>query len=347
MISDQKLRLTELVAAAGCAAKLGPKELAGVLAGLLPSRDPRVLVGAETMDDAAVIQLGRELAICFTTDFITPLVDDPFDWGRIAATNAISDVYAMGGQPLAALNILCWNDCLPPEVLSRVLAGGAAAAQAVDCSIVGGHSVSGKEPKYGLAVIGTVHPERVIRNVGARAGDLLYLTKPLGSGILCTAIKAGDASPEEYQSLIESMTTSNRGACEAALAASVQAMTDVTGFGLLGHLSEMLGPQGHLGACLRASALPLLPGVRRHIAMGMIPAGAARNRDAFAARVDFSDDVEDAGRVVVFDPQTSGGLLVAISPGQAAVFEAAAQRLDVAAQPIGEFDRSGRISIRG
>jgi selenide,water dikinase len=345
MSSSQKLRLTELVSAAGCAAKLGPTELAAALGGLVPCQDPRLLVGPQTMDDAAVIRLGSELAICFTTDFITPLVDDPFDWGRIAATNAISDVYAMGGRPLAALNILCWNDCIAKEGLSRLLAGGAAAAQAADCSIVGGHSVSGKEPKYGLAVIGTVHPERVVRNCGAWAGDVLYLTKPLGTGILCTAMKAGDLNHDEYRSLVNSMTTLNRDACAAALQASVHAMTDVTGFGLLGHLTEMLGSNDDLGVSVHATALPWLPGVRRHIAMGMVPTGAARNRDAFTARVDFSNTVEDASRVVVFDPQTSGGLLVAIPPAQASAFECAAQGLGVSAVSIGEFDRSGRISV--
>jgi selenide,water dikinase len=345
--SEAKPRLTDLVAASGCAAKLGPRELRVLLGQLVACDDERLLVGAETMDDAAVIRLGDDTAICFTTDFITPLVDDPFDWGRIAATNAISDVYAMGGQPLAALNLVCWNTCLPAEMLARLLAGGAEAARAAGCMIVGGHSVQAKEPKYGMAVIGTVHPDRVVRNRGARPGDALYLTKPLGVGVLCTAFKAQQASEAEYQAAVRAMTTLNRDAAAQALQASVNAMTDVTGFGLAGHLMEMLGDDSGLGVTLQAAALPLLPGFARHVATGLVPGGGARNRDAFAERVTFDASVEEVLRVLLFDPQTSGGLLLAIPPQYAEAFAGAAAGLDFGAVRIGSFDRSGRVCVAG
>ena len=213
---------------------------------LKPIVDSRLLVGPETMDDAAVVQLSADLAIVLTTDFITPVVDDPLDWGWIAAANSISDIFAMGARPIAALNILAWSKCLPQEMLGDVLIGGQAAAEAAGCMIVGGHTVEDKEPKYGLAVFGTVHPDRILRNRGAHAGDILFLSKALGAGAVTTAMKLDAASPEEIEAVVQSMRGINRGACEAALAASVRAMTDVTGFGLAGHLIEMLGPEGLL-----------------------------------------------------------------------------------------------------
>jgi selenide,water dikinase len=332
MKDKNTIRLTELVAAAGCAAKMGPRDLCGLLGGLTASKDPRMLVGPHTMDDAAVIKLNDEEAICFTTDFITPLVDDPYEWGRIAATNAISDVYAMGGTPLAALNILCWSNCLPKEMLTKVLEGGAAAAKAADCIVAGGHSVQDKEPKYGMAVIGTVHPDRFVKNCGARSGDILYLTKPLGTGVLCTAIKAGAASEDEKRSAISSMTTLNRAACEVSLLSNARAMTDVT-------------EDPKLGASVNIDCLPIMPGMLRLIEAELVPGGAFRNRDAFAERVDFSPDVIDKRRIIVFDPQTSGGILAAIPKENTAIFEKTAKEHGVSAAKIGEFNSSGRISV--
>jgi len=311
----------------------------------MPAVDPRLLVGPETLDDAAVVAVSDELAVCFTADFITPVVDDPGQWGQIAAANSLSDVFAMGARPLAALNLVCWPKSLPPEMLAEVLAGGARTAAESACLIVGGHTVEDKEPKYGLAVIGTVHPDRVFRNRGAQPGDLLYLTKPLGTGILATAIKAGLAGREETEAAVQSMTTLNRGASEAAVAVSARALTDVSGFGLAGHLLEMLGPDGSLGAEVYANELPLLPGVRRHMQTGMIPGGAYRNRDAYQKRVRIAEEARDPWEILIYDPQTSGGLLAAIPPEAEERFRQEAARRDVAASRIGAFNQTGRIDV--
>jgi selenide,water dikinase len=342
-MAGEQIRLTQLATASGCAAKLGPRDLARALARLAPTSDPRLLVGPETLDDAAALRLSDDLALLFTADFITPLVDDPAQWGRIAATNAISDIYAMGGRPLAALNLVCWSNCLPVEMLGDVLAGGAAAAAAAQCLVVGGHTIEDKEPKYGMAVVGTAHPDRILRNQGARPGDLLYLTKPLGTGIITTAIKAGLARAEEIEAAVLSMTTLNRAAAEAAIAATARALTDVTGFGLAGHLTEMLGPAAGLGVELSVRALPLLPGVREQMNQGMIPAGAYRNRDAYRQRVAVSQGVPGDLEMLLYDPQTSGGLLAAIPPDSAGRFESEASQRGVNIHRIGQFTESGLI----
>ncbi len=344
-MSEQPIRLTQMVAAGGCAAKMGPGDLKKVVAKLAPCVDPRLLVGPETLDDAAVVKLSDDLAICFTTDFITPLVDDPRDWGRIAATNAISDVYAMGGTPLLALNLVCWSNCLPSEMLSEVLAGGAFAAAAAGCMVGGGHSIHDKEPKYGMAVIGTVHPDRILCNRGARPGDIIYLSKPLGTGIICTALKSGDATEEERAAAVNAMTTLNRAASEAAIEAGAHALTDVTGFSLMGHLCGMLGDDNSLGASISCGSLPLLPGVLRHIREETIPGGAFRNRDTYGSRVDIASGVDEGYGIAIFDPQTSGGLMAAIAPEMAKRFEDKAKDRGVRVSRIGEFNESGRITI--
>ncbi|OHB69884.1 MAG: selenide, water dikinase SelD [Planctomycetes bacterium RBG_13_63_9] len=312
---------------------------------MAPSVDPRLLVGPQTFDDGAVLAMRDDLAICFTADFITPVVDDPRQWGRIAAANSISDVYAMGGQPLAALNLVCWSNCLPPELLAEVLAGGASAAAEAGCIIAGGHTLEDKEPKYGMAVIGTIHPDRILRNQGALPGDLLYLSKPLGTGILATAIKAELAGAEETEAAVESMSSLNRQACEAAIAAPARALTDVTGFGLAGHLTEMLGEDGHLGADLFGRSLPRLPGVDRHMEMGMIPGGAYRNRDAYSGRVRIAEEIRSAVEMLLYDPQTSGGLLAAIPPDSADRFEQEAADRGVKVSRIGRFSDQGLIKV--
>lgn len=302
-------------------------------------------MGTETLDDAAVLAVSEDVAVCLTADFITPLVDDPADWGRIAAANAISDIYAMGATPLAALNLVCWPDGLPIDLLSEVLQGGARAAAEAGCLVVGGHTVQDRQPKYGMAVLGTVHPGRILRNQGARPGDLLYLSKPLGTGILSTAIKAELASAGEIAAAIASMTALNRGASLAAVAAGAHALTDVTGFGLAGHLSEMLGPAGPLGAEVSLSALPLLPGTIGHMETGMVPAGAYRNHEAYGPRVEFAPGVPEDRRILVFDPQTSGGLLAAIPPEESARFEAEAARRGATVHRVGTFTATGRIEV--
>jgi len=340
------LRLTQVVASAGCAAKLGPNDLAVALRGFGPLADPRLLVGPETLDDAAVVAINSEVAVCFTADFITPLVDDPRTWGRIAATNALSDVYAMGGTPLAALNLVCWPKTLPLDLLGEVLAGGRDAADAAAALVVGGHSVEDPEPKYGMAVIGTVHPGRVLRNVGAEPGDALFLTKPLGTGIVSTAIKADLAPATAIEAAVASMTTLNRGAGEAAVATEARALTDVTGFSLMGHLSEMLGKSSRLGAAVSVSALPVLPGALDLLAQGMAPAGAYRNRLAYQPRVTLASDVDrQQWEMLLYDPQTSGGLLAAVPPGLAGDFVEACRQRQSKAWWIGEFTDSGRIEV--
>ena len=311
----------------------------------MPAVDPRLLVGPETLDDAAALKISDEMAVCFTADFITPLVDDPHQWGRIAAANSISDIYAMGATPLAALNLVCWPNCLPLEMLGQLMAGGATAAADSNCLVVGGHTVDDKQPKYGMAVIGAVHPDRILRNTGAQAGDRIYLTKPLGTGIIATAMKAEFASQDELDASTQSMMTLNRAAAEAAVAAGARALTDVTGFGLAGHLSEMLGREGNLGADITIDSLPVLPGVQNHMAMGMIPGGAYRNRDAYRQRVALADGTDEALEILLYDPQTSGGLLAAIPPECVAAFEEEVSRRGVPATKIGQFDESGKICV--
>ncbi len=312
---------------------------------LTPAVDPRLLVGSDTLDDAAVVRIADDRAVVFTADFITPLVDDPGVWGRIAAVNSLSDIYAMGGQPLAALNLVAWPSRLPAEMLLQVLQGGAAAASEAACLIVGGHTVEDPEPKYGLAALGLIRPDAILRNRGARPGDRLYLTKPLGTGILTTAIKAEFADPDQQQAAVRCMTALNRTAAEAAVAAGARAMTDVTGFGLIGHLTEMLGDDGDLGVRLSAAALPWLPGVREQMAMGMVPRGAYRNRDAFAARVQWDTGRQELFEMLVFDPQTSGGLLIALPPDAAATFEARAADHGHNWPCLGQFTATGDIRI--
>ncbi len=297
------------------------------------------------MDDAAVVQIGDDQAVVFTADFITPLVDEARLWGRIAAVNSLSDIYAMGGQPLAALNLVAWPRELPPEMLLDVLQGGAAAAAEAACLIAGGHTVEDREPKYGLAVLGLIHPDAILRNRGARPGDRLYLTKPLGTGILTTAIKAEFASQDQQAAAVQSMITLNRTAAHAAVAAGAHAMTDVTGFGLLGHLTEMLGDDRDLGIRLSATAVPWLPGAREQMAMGMIPRGAYRNREAFSARVQWDTDQRDPTEMLLFDPQTSGGLLIALPPAAADAFAAQAVAEGHDWPCLGHFTNTGNIRI--
>jgi selenide,water dikinase len=307
--------------------------------------DPRLLVGAETLDDAAALKVSDDLGILFTADFITPLVDDPRAWGRIAAANSLSDIYAMGGRPLAALNLVCWPADLPSEMLLEVLEGGAAVAAEAECLIVGGHTIDDREPKYGMAVVGLVQPDAIVRNRGAECGNRLYLTKPLGTGVLSTAIKADFAEPDQIAAAATSMSTLNRSAAEAAVAARVRAMTDVTGFGLVGHLAEMLGDSGDLGVEVSLASLPLFPGVDQQMAMGMIPRGAYRNRDAFGARVRGEGGLDAARELILFDPQTSGGLLIAIAADDVAMFERQSKSAGTNLWPIGQFDSSGHVRI--
>jgi selenide, water dikinase len=311
----QTVRLTALSHGAGCACKLSPAELHPLLAELPRPDDPNVLVGSDTADDAAAYRVSDDLAILTTVDFFTPIVDDPYDFGRIAATNALSDIYAMGGEPLTALNLVAYSlEDLGGDVLREILRGGQDAAGAAGVAIVGGHSIDDREPKYGLAVTGRVHPDRLVRNSTARAGHGLYLTKPLGGGVASTAAKRGDDSlmPEA----IEVMTTLNRDAAAEALESGVSAMTDVTGFGLLGHLHELALASG-VAAEIEASAVPAIAGVLDLLRSDEPPiaGGTRRNREWVEPWVDFAPDVPDELAWLLCDAMTSGGLLVAAPEG--------------------------------
>lgn len=276
--------------------------------------DPNLIVGIATGDDAGVYRIRDDLAIVSTVDFFTPVLDDPFTYGQIAAANALSDVYAMGGRPMTALNIVCWPQTgLPREMLTEILRGGAEKAGEAGVLVVGGHSVADEEVKYGMAVTGVIDPRRVIRNVGVRAGDALLLTKPLGTGVLMTAFKHDRLSAEHYAAAVRTMTQLNAGAAEVMLGHKVHAVTDITGFGLAGHAFAMAEGSG-VTLVLEESDLPLLPGALEHSREGMIPGGGRRNREFFGARVKISEEVADEMITLAFDPQTSGGLLIAL-PG--------------------------------
>ncbi len=340
-------RLTSFSHGAGCGCKLGPGELASLLSTLhLPTPASDVLVAAETGDDAAVVRLPSGEALIATLDYFTPIVDDPYDWGRIAATNALSDVYAMGGRPLLALNVVNWPvDDLPLEMLGRVLQGGIDVATAAGAAVLGGHSITDPEPKYGMVALGLVDPERIVRNSTAAPGDRLFLTKPLGLGIVSTALKRGVAPDDLVRRAIELMTTLNDRAAEAMLEAGVVAATDVTGFGLLGHLHRMLAASG-VAARLHAPAVPVLEGVLELARQGVVPGGTGRNHAFVSPHVDWGA-LGEPEQMVLADAQTSGGLLVAAPDGErlAASFEAR----DVPFAEIGTVTegRPGRVAIVG
>jgi selenide,water dikinase len=316
----ESIKLTAYSHGAGCACKLPAAELHALLAELPRPANGSVLVGNETADDAAVYLVSDELAVVSTADFFTPIVDDPYDFGRIAAANALSDVYAMGGRPLMAINLVAWSlEELGGEVLREVLRGGAEAAAAAGVPITGGHSIDDREPKYGLAVTGTVHPDGVIRNSTARAGDELFLTKPVGGGAASTAMKRGTAPERVAAAAVEVMTTLNAEASRQAVAAGASAMTDVTGFGLLGHLRELTEASG-VAAEVEAAAVPAIDGVLELLrgAEPPIAGGTRRNRAWIEEVASFDPDVPEERRWLLCDAMTSGGLLVAAPAGAAA-----------------------------
>jgi selenide,water dikinase len=275
--------------------------------------DPRVLVDAATRDDAAVFKLSPDRALVSTVDFFTPIVDDPAAWGAIAAANALSDIYAMGATPLFGLNLVGWpRERLPFEVLGQVLQGAAEVARRAGCLVLGGHSIDSVEPTFGMAVVGEVHPDRMLTNAGACAGDRLVLTKPLGIGILATALKRDALLETGMTEAIRSMTTLNDGAARAALRIGVSAATDVTGFGLLGHLSNIL-EASKVAAEVAFDTLPILPHARNLASRGVVPGGTQRNLES-ADRVEWAADLTAADRYLCVDAQTSGGLLLAVPP---------------------------------
>ena len=314
-------RLTELSHGAGCGCKLSPADLHPLLAELPRADDPALLVGHESADDAAVYRVTDDLAVVTTVDFFTPVVDDPRDFGRIAAANALSDVYAMGGRPLTALNLVAYSlEALGPDPLRAILRGGAEVAAAAGVAVVGGHSIDDREPKYGLAVTGTVDPDRLLRNSTARPGDALYLSKPVGGGVATTAAKRGLASPELIARTVAVMASLNAEASSHALAAGASAATDVTGFGLLGHLHEMARGSG-VAVEVDAQAVPGIEGVLALLGGDEPPiaGGTRRNRAWVEPWVEWDAAVAEPRRWLLCDAMTSGGLLVAAPEGAGAL----------------------------
>lgn len=320
--------------------------MAQVLRQLAPVQHPDLLVGTSTFDDAGVFRIAPELALVQTVDFFPPLVDDPYDFGRIAAANALSDVYAMGGAPLTALNIVCFPDKeLDTEVLVTILRGGADVCAQAGCVVVGGHSIRDAEVKYGLSVTGRVDPRRILTNAGAKPGDVLILTKPLGSGILTSAAKSGRIAPDDLAEAVRTMAALNRGASEAAVRAGVHACTDVTGFGLAGHAFEM-AEGSDVTICIRADAVPLLPRTLEMARLGVLTRAAGSTRDYLGANLFIAPAVEEALAGVLLDAQTSGGLLLSVPQDRAAGLLAELCEASVIAAVVGEVLPPGEKRIR-
>ncbi|MBN9520902.1 selenide, water dikinase SelD [bacterium] len=342
----EPIRLTTLAKRAGCAAKHPPGFLLPLLGMLPPVTDPNVLVGSSTADDAAVYKLSADTALVLTTDFFTPIVDDPRDFGRVAAANALSDVYAMGGTPLAALSVVGFPDTLPSSILGAILAGANEVAAEAGAAIVGGHTIKSEEPIFGLAVTGTVHPDRVLSNAGAKPGDALVLTKPLGLGIITTAAKNGRDERGAIGEAVRVMTTLNRAAAEVFTRREVHALTDVTGFGLLGHLRNMTAAS-RVTAGVWVDRVPVLGAAREYVAAGIAPGGTRANLKFLADWVDYASDVSEAERLLLCDAQTSGGLLAAVPEADAEATVRALADAGVTGAVVGRIGGvgEGRITV--
>lgn len=313
----EPIRLTQLAKRAGCAAKQPPGYLLSLLGALPPITDPNVLVGSATADDAAIYKLSDDLALVFTTDFFTPIVDRPYDFGAVAAANALSDVYAMGGTPLMALSIVGFPDALlPPAVLGEILLGASEKAAEAGIAIVGGHTIKSEEPIFGLAVVGKISPDRVLSNDKAQPGDVLILTKPLGLGIITTAAKNGEDRLGAIQTAIQVMTTLNRVSGEEIVRCGAHALTDVTGFGLLGHLRNVVAAS-KVAAHVCLDRVPVLSAAREYVEAGVAPGGTHANHRFLADWVTYDADVTKQDQLILCDAQTSGGLLAAVAPEKA------------------------------
>ena len=333
---EQNVKLTKLARCAGCGAKVGAGVLSQLLEDLKVHNDPNLLVGFEKSDDASVYKVSDDLALVQTVDFFPPIADDPYLFGQIAATNALSDVYAMGGEPKLALNIMAVPKDMPKETVHEILRGGYEKVYEAGALITGGHSILDDEPKYGLSVTGFVHPDKVLTNSGAKPGDVLLLTKPIGIGILTTAMKAELASEEAQQLAFRSMTTLNRSARDAMVQFEVHACTDVTGFGLMGHLYEMV--QGSdVQAVLKVEDIDLIEESLDFARMGLLPEGMYRNRSYAEQAVD-AGETELAKQDMLYDPQTSGGLLIAVAEKDADALFAQLQGNVLSAQRIGTIE---------
>jgi selenide,water dikinase len=337
--------LTSMARGAGCGCKLSPGLLAQALAHLpAPPDDPDILVGHAGMDDAAVHRLSDDLAVVASVDFFTPMVDDPDVFGAIAATNALSDLYAMGAEPLLALAVACFPRDGDPDVLGAVMRGGARVAAEHGCPVLGGHTVDDPEPKYGLSVLGTAHPDRLMTNAAGRPGDRLLLTKDLGVGIAVTAARDGD--PSALPAAVASMLASNREASAAAVAHGVRCATDVTGFGLLGHLREVASASG-LAARIDPDRVVALPGVMALARAGHVPGGGGRNRDFLAGWLDLDPSLPEEMLALLTDPQTSGGLLIAVAAERVDALARALRRSGARAWEVGALvaGAPGRIAV--
>jgi selenide,water dikinase len=343
----EERRLTSFSHGAGCGCKLGAADLATVLGSLsLPAVSEDVLVASDTGDDAAVVRLADGQALIATLDFFTPIVDDPYDWGRIAATNALSDIYAMGGRPFLALNVVGWPvDDLPLEMLGRVLQGGIDVASAAGAPVLGGHTITDPEPKYGMVALGLADADRIVRNSTVPPGAHLFLTKPLGVGIATTAHKRGVVGEELLARSVELMTTPNADAAEAMLQVGAEAATDVTGFGLLGHLQRMLQASG-VGARIDASAVPLLDGVLDLAMTDVVPGGTKRNHAHVRPHVQWGRLTEPE-QLVLSDAQTSGGLLIAAADHEWMADELAGRGVLAADIGVSVEGRPGTIAVTG
>jgi selenide,water dikinase len=316
-MTTEPIRLTQTVKGAGCAAKLAPGVLDKALCGLDLPVDPNLLVGLERADDAGVYRVSDDLALVQTVDFFPPMVDDPFSFGQIAAANALSDIYAMGGVPKTAMNIVAFPaKTMDISVLRTIIEGGLDKMREAGVVLVGGHTVEDAELKYGLSVTGYIHPDRILTKGNLQSGDRLVLTKPLGTGIVATAIKAGLADQALTDRVTQAMVTLNRNAAVTMEEFPVHACTDITGFGFLGHLAEMVVDSG-FGVRISAADVPMYPEALEWAAMGLIPAGAYSNRSFRGAFVDFAAEVSQRVQDVLFDPQTSGGLLIAVAAAEA------------------------------
>lgn len=340
---QEPVRLMDLSHGSGCGCKIGPGDLHEILGSIGHSiTDPRVLVGNDTGDDAAVVKVRDDLALVQTTDFFTPIMNDPYRFGQVAAANALSDVYAMAGTPLCALSLVAFPvDRLDRSILAEILRGGIDKAREAGIEIVGGHSIDDAEPKFGLAVTGTIHPDRIVRNRGAKAGDVLILTKPLGAGILTTAVKRSLISPDQEEAVFRNMAALNDGAARTMQRhyGAIHAATDITGFGLTGHLYGML-KGSRLRAVIQMADLPLLPGLDALIAQGCYPGGGNRNYRYVQSVLRFSvaEDMKERARILVCDPQTSGGVLMCVDPVSAAdVITTLCENSTLAAARVGEI----------
>lgn len=341
MTHSKKVKLTSLSSKGGCGCKIGPADLAEVMRSLpKQAANPNLLVGLDTSDDAGVYQLTDELALVQTLDFFTPIVDDPYDFGQVAAANALSDIYAMGGKPLTALNIVAFPiSVLDKEVLADILRGAGDKLKEAGATLVGGHSIDDKEPKFGLAVTGLVHPDKVRANSGAVPGDRLILTKPIGVGISTTAIKNNLLSEEEITRVTKVMTTLNKTAAEIMEPFDVHACTDVTGFGLLGHASEM-AKGSNAGIQIYQKQVPLLNRVRELAEKGAIPGGTKNNFAHLEGSVTFSETMDQIDQYILCDAVTSGGLLISVSGDQAEELLESMIKAGVEASIIGEVTSS-------